>query len=103
MFPALTDTPSPAISRKFVNGEVRQSPSQDSSNPTSADAGDSGAPMKKAGPSARRGKIQREKRMLRQKRRSTGVVNIKDVEGDENVKDSNEVSLHENLDSCCLF
>ncbi|XP_076809809.1 uncharacterized protein LOC143452635 isoform X3 [Clavelina lepadiformis] len=45
---------------------------------------------KKSGPSARRGKIQREKRMLRQKRRSTGVVNPKDINKDgEDKKDDN--------------
>jgi len=45
---------------------------------------DSPPETRKIGPSARRGKNQREKRQLRQKRRSTGVVNKKDVEESEN-------------------
>ena len=44
---------------------------------------DSPPQVRKSAAGARRGKIQREKRMLRQKRRSTGVVNIKDVEDSE--------------------
>lgn len=53
----------------------------------------------KSGLSARRGKIQREKRMLRQKRRSTGVVRLQGSD-DENEKDTKEnketkVSLYE--------
>ena len=37
----------------------------------------------------RRGRIQREKRMLRQKRRSTGVVNLKDLNGAEEAASNN--------------
>ena len=48
------------------------------------EAHDSPPEIRKSGPSARRGKMQREKRQLRQKRRSTGVVNKKDVEESEN-------------------
>ena len=69
-------------SRGPQNGDAKQ---VDLLSPDSADMEEPSSPPenRKSGPSARRGKKQREKRMFRQKRRSTGVVNKKDVEESE--------------------
>ena len=77
-----------AISRRSVpNGDAKITPmivepADDSSNKNDNDIETTKSPAddKKVGPSGRRGKSQRGKRMLRQKRRSTGVVNKEDLE-----------------------
>jgi len=45
---------------------------------------------KKASSASRRARLQREKRMLRQKRRSTGVVSLKDLENDDESEDNSK-------------
>nr|XP_002130071.1 PRKC apoptosis WT1 regulator protein-like [Ciona intestinalis] len=72
-------TSAPVKVRSNQNGDVKQSepPVQTEQTDTSTSPQE-----KKSGPSARRGKQQREKRMLRQKRRSTGVVSLKDIQNE---------------------
>jgi len=55
-------------------------PADDSKNDLNDDTTKTASDEKKVSPSARRTKGQRGKRMLRQKRRSTGVVNKEDLE-----------------------
>ncbi|XP_062914494.1 PRKC apoptosis WT1 regulator protein isoform X1 [Mobula hypostoma] len=54
---------------------------------------------KSSGPSARKGKGQIEKRKLREKRRSTGVVNIPSTESPDEDHDSSEQKLHQREDA----
>lgn len=54
---------------------------------------------KKVSPSSKRGKSQRSRRMIRQKRRSTGVVNKEDLEELDQI---NSVCWMLNLISCTL-
>lgn len=58
------------------------------------DAASTPPPRQKSGPSARRGKLQKEKRMLRQKRRSTGVVRLKESDDEDDTK--NDKSQNKN-------
>ena len=69
--------------RSLPNGEAKITPLIVEPDPCNNDDGESNKSAteeKKVSPSARRGKSQRNKRMLRQKRRSTGVVNKEDLE-----------------------
>ena len=86
--------------RSAPNGDAKIAPmivepTDDSKNDLDDDTSKSASEEKKVGPSGRRGKGQRGKRMLRQKRRSTGVVNKEDL---EDIEPTNTVS-----DLCTFF
>ena len=61
----------------------------------------SAAEEKKASSNTRRGKAQRSKRQLRQKRRSTGVVNKEDLEEIDQTDTVSGVMIE--LMLCCLL
>ncbi|KAE8615712.1 hypothetical protein XENTR_v10008591 [Xenopus tropicalis] len=85
--------PSTVMQQKKVPGPVQDGVSagnvQDESTPPVSQETHTKAKEKKScsGPSARKGKGQIEKRKLREKRRSTGVVNIPSVESPDEYED----------------